>query len=103
LPPGPSQADQTATRRAIASLADRALIDVESGTVRIYPGDAESSDLLSALERKYLVLRRAKRTPLGEQVATHYRDELESGGRIRWTAGKLDLVIADTMAGCPRR
>jgi hypothetical protein len=103
LPPEPSQTVQTATRRAVANLCDHGLIVLEPGTVRVYPHDAEASALLGVLQRKYAVLRRASRTPLGEQVVRHYRQELEAGERIRWEAGKLGDVVEDTLGLCPDR
>jgi hypothetical protein len=50
------------------------------------------------------VLRFMCRTELGEAVATEYRAELaKPGTRIRWLAGRLDLVRDRTLEKCPHR
>lgn len=102
VPPGSSQADQTATRRAIASLREAKLIALSDKTRRI---SADSDpQLLRRLRRKYAVLRFMCRTELGEAVVTVYHAELTTpGARIRWLAQRLDLVRDQVLAKCPYR
>lgn len=100
IPPGPSQAAQTATRRAIASLVAAGLLRLAPAPVRIT--EAENKKLLATLRRKYAVMRYARRTALGEEVVQAYRAELKTGGRIRWPA-RLDQVTQATLRWCPDR
>jgi hypothetical protein len=99
---GSSQADQTATRRAIKSLRDAGLIRLSDETRRV-TADSDAK-LLRRLHRKYAVLRFMWRTELGEAVATEYRPELDRpGSRIRWQTGRLDAVRDRALEACPLR
>ena len=103
VPPGPSQAAQTATRRAVARLVELKLILVPPQTMRLNPGDGPDTErLLSALRRKYMVVRCAIRTTLGQHVVEFYAPELEDGGRIRWI-DHLDELTEATQGNCPLR
>jgi hypothetical protein len=90
-PPGPSQAEQTATRRAVANL-------VAHGLIRLAP-----EEVLSELgRRRYAVLRQAWRSDLGEEIVRRYRAELEAGERIRWIY-HLEPATAAALGRCPDR
>jgi len=102
LPPGSSQAEQTATRRAIASLRKAHLIDLAEETRRV--SAAADPKLLRRLKRKYTVLRYMSRTELGEAVAKVYAPEpARPGARIRWEAGRLHRVRERALEKCPLR
>ena len=104
-PPNPSTAAQTATRRAVASLRRYGLIAL----MRVSEADPTPRTLRVAdpaacavAGRAYMRLRFMRRTSLGEEIAKRYRQELESGGRIRWLVG-LDDAREACLAACPRR
>jgi hypothetical protein len=99
FPPGPSQDDRTATRRAVSKLRERRLIVVPDETMRLTRPANEKQ--LAALKRKYAVLRLAVRTELGEEVVRELRSELRTPGtRIRWLP-RLEKIEAATIARCP--
>lgn len=100
LPPGPSQGEQTATRRAIANLIAHGLIELAPEQLRLEAGDDDEA--LAQLGRKYAVLRLAWRTPLGEAIVHHYRKQLRSSERIRWMF-HLDSATEMALDGCPDR
>lgn len=103
LPPGASQSAQTATRRAVARLVKLKLILVPSGTTRLErTDDPDVARLLAVLGRKYMVIRYAIRTTLGQQIVEYYGPELESGARIRWL-DHLEELTQSTLAKCPYR
>jgi hypothetical protein len=100
LPPGVSQALQTATRRAIANLARNGLIRISPQTTRL---DSQMDEaILKALRRKYAVLRMAWRTELGQEIVVRYSREFERGERIRWTT-HLDDCVNAVLDSCPFR
>jgi hypothetical protein len=99
-PPGPSQAEQTATRRAVANLVGAGLLRLSPERLRLLPGRDDRE--LARLHRKYSVVRQAWRTELGEEIARLYRPELESGRRIRWLV-HLNTAAATALARCPYR
>jgi hypothetical protein len=104
VPPGPSHTDQTATRRAVATLRKAGLIIVAPGTARITADDPEAAAYLRQIDRKYAVLRFAWRTPFGEEIFKRYRSELESGARLRWQIGdRVNGAKATALAACPDR
>jgi hypothetical protein len=101
VPPGSSQSDQTATRRAITTLASVGLICVADGSRRV--SDATDPQLLQKLNRKYVVQRFMWRTDLGDEIASEYSAELASPGqRIRWQA-RLERARDLALARCPDR
>lgn len=103
MPPEASQAAQTATRRAVARLVERKLIVVPSATTRLErKGEPDVERLLDALGRRYMVVRYAIRTALGQQVVEVYGAELEAGARIRWLDHLEDLTDA-VLSQCPLR
>jgi hypothetical protein len=99
-PPGPSQAEQTATRRAIANLVAHGLIELAPEQLRLQAGDDDEA--LARLGRKYAVLRMAWRTPLGDAIVHHYRKQLRGSERIRWMY-HLDAATEMALDGCPVR
>jgi hypothetical protein len=99
-PPGSSQAEQTATRRAVANLVGAGLLRLSPERLRLLPGRDDRE--LARLRRKYSVVRQAWRTELGEEIARLYRPELESGRRIRWLV-HLNAATAAALARCPYR
>jgi len=99
-PPGSSQAEQTATRRAVANLVGAGLLRLSPEQLRLLPGRDDRE--LARLRRKYSVVRQAWRTELGEEIARLYRPELESGRRIRWLV-HLNAATAAALARCPYR
>jgi hypothetical protein len=99
-PPGPSQAEQTATRRAIANLVAHGLIRLAPEQLRLVAG--EDDEALAHLERKYAVLRQAWRTELGEEIVRRYRKQLRGGERIRWMY-RLDSATEAALSRCPDR
>jgi hypothetical protein len=86
----------------VASLRACQLIRVEEATLRIDGTHTDLAELLTDLHRKYALLRFARRTELGDVVVSHFRQELENRGSIRW-APKLEEITADTLARCPYR
>jgi hypothetical protein len=99
-PPGPSQSEQTATRRAVANLVSHGLMRIAPEQLRLLPGSDD--EILRLLGRKYAVVRIASRTWLGEEVVRLYRRELQSGDRIRWI-DHLDEATEAALARCPER
>lgn len=99
-PPGCSQAEQTATRRAVANLVGAGLLRLSPERIRLLPGRDDQD--LSRLGRKYAVVRQAWRTELGEEIVRLYRPELGSGRRIRWLV-HLDTATEAALARCPDR
>lgn len=99
-PPGPSPAEQTATRRAVANLVGAGLLRLSPERLRLLPGHDDRE--LTRLGRKYSVVRQAWRTELGEEVVRFYRAELEASGRIRWLV-HLEAATEAALSRCPDR
>lgn len=99
-PSGPSQSEQTATRRAVANLVLHGLIRLAPEQLRLIPG--EDDEVLGKLDRTYAVLRQAWRTDLGEEIVRRYRKQLRSGERIRWMY-HLDAATEAALSRCPDR
>ncbi|MBN9622669.1 MAG: hypothetical protein J0H06_06910 [Actinobacteria bacterium] len=99
-PPGPSPAEQTATRRAVANLVGAGLMRLSPERLRLLPGHDDRE--LTRLGRKYSVVRQGWRTELGEAIVHFYRAELEAGRRIRWLT-HLEAATETALARCPDR
>jgi hypothetical protein len=99
VPVGPSQAAQTAERRAVSTLRQYGLITVPDYTIRLTPGN-DPSGMLSWMERQYVVARFAERTNLGEAVVQCLGAELEAGKRVRWALA-LDGISKAVASRCP--
>lgn len=99
-PPGPSPAEQTATRRAVANLVGIGLLRLSSERIRLLPGRDDHE--LARLGRKYAVVRQAWRTELGDEIVRRYRAELNGGRRIRWLL-HLETATEAALAQCPNR
>ena len=105
LPPGPTPAAQGATRRAVASLRQHGLIVLSRVSADDpTPHTVRTTDpaLCAALDRQYVRVRFMRRTSRGDEIVKRYRQELESGGRIRW-ATSLDDARDACLAACPNR
>jgi hypothetical protein len=100
-PPGPSQAEQTATRRAVANLVAHGLIRLAPEQLR-FEGAGDEEVLSELGRRRYAVLRQAWRSDLGEEIVRRYRAELEAGERIRWIY-HLEAATAAALGRCPDR
>lgn len=99
-PPGPSPAEQTATRRAVANLVGAGLLRLSVERLRLVPGRDDRE--LTRLGRKYSVVRQAWRTELGEEIVRFYRAELEADKRIRWLV-HLEAATEAALNRCPNR